>query len=125
PAGCGRRAGVGGRLRELAGWEGPADLHIGLHLARRGYVAFCPRCFLWEYRRPPGLETAVQWLRTRHPSVTGMAKMLYDATRAVDLLVALPDVDPGRVGAIGHSLGAKEALYLAAFHARIRAAVSS
>ena len=85
----------------------------------------CPRCFLWEYRRGTRLETAVDWLRARHPGVTGMAKMLYDASRAVDLLVAIDEVDPRRIGAIGHSLGAKEVLYLAAFDERIRAAVSS
>ena len=59
------------------------------------------------------------------PGVTGMAKMLYDATRAVDLLASMEDVDPHRIGAIGHSLGAKEVLYLAAFDERVRAAVSS
>ena len=51
--------------------------------------------------------------------------MLYDASRAVDLLVAIEDVDPHRIGAIGHSLGAKEVLYLAAFDERVRAVVSS
>ena len=51
--------------------------------------------------------------------------MLFDARRAVDLLASQPDVDPDRLGAIGHSLGAKEALYLAAFDPRIRATVSS
>jgi hypothetical protein len=54
-----------------------------------------------------------------------MAKMLYDAMRAVDILASLPYVDPGRIGAIGHSLGAKETLYLAAFDPRIKAAVAS
>jgi hypothetical protein len=45
--------------------------------------------------------------------------------RAVDLLTSLPQVDPSRIGAVGHSLGAKEVLYLAAFDLRIRAAVFS
>jgi pimeloyl-ACP methyl ester carboxylesterase len=71
------------------------------------------------------VESAVAWLRRRHPQVTGMAKMLFDATRAVDMLAAQADVDPRRIGAIGHSLGAKEVLYLAAFDERVRAAVSS
>jgi dienelactone hydrolase len=112
-------------IRQPAGLEGPANLHIGLHLARRGYVALCPRCFLWDYRRAGQPESAVAWLHGRHPEVTGMAKMLFDASRAVDLLAIQPDVDPGRIGAIGHSLGAKEVLYLAAFDQRVRAAVSS
>jgi hypothetical protein len=112
-------------IRQPAGLEGPADKHIALHLARRGYVAFCPRCFLWQYSEPKRLATAVDWLHRRHPGVTGMAKMLFDARRAVDLLASQPDVSPGRLGAIGHSLGAKEALYLAAFDPRVRAVVSS
>jgi len=112
-------------IRQPAGLEGPEELHIGLHLARRGYVAFCPRNFLWQYRRDGRIETAVAWLRQHHPNVTGMAKMLLDATRGVDLLAAQPDVDSRRIGAIGHSLGAKEVLYLAAFDERVRASVSS
>jgi pimeloyl-ACP methyl ester carboxylesterase len=54
-----------------------------------------------------------------------MHKMLYDAQRAVDILAAVPDIDAQRIGAVGHSLGAKETLYLAAFDDRIRAAVAS
>jgi dienelactone hydrolase len=112
-------------IRQPAGLDGPADLHIGLHLARRGYVAFCPRCFLWEDRKGGPLTQAVGRFHARHPGATGMAKMLFDAMRAVDLLTGDPDVDRGRIGAIGHSLGAKEVLYLAAFDPRVRATVSS
>jgi dienelactone hydrolase len=112
-------------IRQPAGLEGPADKHIGLHLARDGFVTICPRCFLWQYGERGKITGAVDWLRRRHPGVTGMAKMLFDATRAVDLLASQPDVDPKRLGAIGHSLGAKEVLYLAAFDPRIRASVSS
>lgn len=112
-------------IRQPAGLEGPEDKFIGLHLARRGYVTFCPRNYLWQYGRAGKLTEAVDWLRKRHPGVTGMAKMLFDAVRAVDVLASQPDVDPKRIGAIGHSLGAKESLYLAAFDDRVRAAVSS
>ncbi len=51
--------------------------------------------------------------------------MLLDGMVAMNVLESLPSVDPKRMGAIGHSLGAKEALYLAAFDPRVRAAVSS
>ena len=54
-----------------------------------------------------------------------MAKMLYDAMRAVDVLESLPYVDKQRLASVGHSLGAKETLYLAAFDERIKAAVAS
>jgi pimeloyl-ACP methyl ester carboxylesterase len=53
-----------------------------------------------------------------------MARMLYDAMCAVDVLAKRPEVNADRIGAIGHSLGGKEALYLAAFDDRIKAAVS-
>lgn len=112
-------------IRQPAGLEGPEDKHIGLHLARRGYVALCPKNYLWQYGEPGKLGMAVDWLRARHPEITGMAKMLFDAVRAVDALVAQPEVDPGRLGAIGHSLGGKEAFYLGAFDERVRATVSS
>ncbi len=112
-------------IRQPAGLEGPPNVHLGWHLARRGYVAICPRCFLWQEGGNRRLDNAVDGLARRHPGVKGMAKMLFDAARAVDLLVSLGDVDPARIGAIGHSLGAKEVLYLSAFDARIRASVSS
>jgi dienelactone hydrolase len=112
-------------IRQPAGLEGTEDKWIGLHLARRGYVAICPRCYLWQYGGPGHYDEAVAWLSRRHPGVTGMAKMLFDAVRAVDLLASQPDVARDRIGAIGHSLGAKEALYLAAFDERVRATVSS
>ena len=51
--------------------------------------------------------------------------MLYDAMRAVDVLESLPQVDRNRIGAVGHSLGAKETLYLAAFDERVKVAVAS
>jgi pimeloyl-ACP methyl ester carboxylesterase len=51
--------------------------------------------------------------------------MTLDAVRAADYLESLPEVDRERIACIGHSLGAKEVLYAAAFDERYRAAVSS
>ncbi|MDX1966984.1 MAG: dienelactone hydrolase family protein [Planctomycetaceae bacterium] len=110
-------------IEPIAGVEGPADQHTALALARSGCVVICPRCFLWQ--DAPDYDAAVARHRQRHPQTLGMHKMLYDAQRAVDLLAAQSDVDPQRLGAYGHSLGAKETLYLAAFDERIRAAVAS
>ncbi len=133
PAGAGaRRPGavvfhptVTASIREPAGVEGRANMAIGLNLARRGWVAFCPRNFLWRDNRNLDIRSELPRFRARHPNATGMAKMLFDAITAVDILARLPDVDPGRLGAVGHSLGAKEVLYLAAFDERIRVSVSS
>lgn len=111
-------------IDEVAGVKGRDSRALGLKLAQEGFVVFCPKNFLWH---DPSLDygEAAAAFQTRHPGALGMRKMLYDAQCAVDILAALPEVDPDRIGAVGHSLGAKEALYLAAFDERIRAAVAS
>jgi dienelactone hydrolase len=110
-------------IDDIAGISGQDTKQFGLALAQRGFIVFCPRCFLWQ--DVTSLNEAVAKHRERHPDTTGMAKMLYDAMRGVDVLESLPQVDRTRIGAIGHSLGAKEALYLAAFDERIKVAASS
>lgn len=112
-------------IREPAGVEGRPNMAMGLNLARRGWVALCPRNFLWPDNRKLNIAAQLARFRQRHPKATGMAKMLFDAITAVDILASLPEVDARRLGAAGHSLGAKEVLYLAAFDERIRVAVSS
>jgi Dienelactone hydrolase and related enzymes len=96
--------------------------NTGLKLAQRGYVVICPSNFLWE---EPTYLKAVKAAKKRHPHSLGMATMLADSIRALDLLLTFSDVDPQRVGAIGHSLGGKETLYLTAFDERIQAGVAS
>lgn len=51
--------------------------------------------------------------------------MLFDAQRAVDVLESLEEVDSERIGATGHSLGAKEVFYLGAFDDRVKVIVSN
>ena len=60
-----------------------------------------------------------------NPSWTGIGKLVWDTSRAVDLLLEQPDIDDSRVLAIGHSLGGKMAFYAAVFDERITAAISS
>jgi hypothetical protein len=88
-------------------------------------VAFCPRNFLWPTDGKNFDGQQVDRLSERHPGSKGMAKMLYDAQVALDVLARMPEVDAGRLCAVGHSLGAKEVLYLAALDERVKAAVSS
>lgn len=110
-------------IKPIAGLSGPEDKHSAVHLARAGFVVICPENFLWQ--NAATLVDAVEQFHQRHPNSLGMAKMLYDAQRAVDVLQQTDGVDPNRIGTFGHSLGAKEALYLAAFDERIRSAVAS
>lgn len=110
-------------IEPIAGVKGPEEKQIGLKLAQRGFVVFCPRCFLWQDAK--NYNEAVATFKKRHPKTLGMRKMLYDARRGVDVLESLSYVDAKRIGAVGHSLGAKETLYLMAFDDRIKAGVAS
>jgi len=110
-------------IEEIAGLKGREGRDHGVTLARRGFVVFCPRNFLWK--NAESYEKSAARFRQGHPQTLGMRKMLFDAQRAIDVLESLPDVDRRRIGCVGHSLGGKEVLYLAAFDERIQAAVGS
>lgn len=110
-------------IDQVAGVVASKGRDLGLKLAQRGFIVICPRNFLWQ--SVTHYSEAVERHRKRHPGTLGMHKMLYDAQRATDILSGLPEVDARRIGATGHSLGAKETLYLTAFDERIRAGVAS
>ncbi|HZN37133.1 MAG TPA: dienelactone hydrolase family protein [Pirellulaceae bacterium] len=112
-------------IRQPAGLEGPPEKHFGLRYAKQGCVCFCPRNYLWPKTNGIAAAAEAEKYLKRVPGSKGMTKMLYDALVAVDILAALPEVDPERIGSVGHSLGAKETLYLAAFDERVKATVSS
>jgi acetyl esterase/lipase len=102
--------------RESAGLGGAANLHYAVELARRGYVVLVPDYpSLGDYR--------YDFHRSKYAS--GSMKGIVNHIRGVDLLCGLAEVDPGRIGAIGHSLGGHNAMFLAAFDSRIKAVVSS
>lgn len=112
-------------IRQPAGLEGPPEKQFGLRYARKGCVCFCPRNYLWPKTQGISAQPEAKKYLDRVPGSKGMTKMLYDALVAVDILAAQPEVDPARIGSVGHSLGAKETLYLAAFDERVKATVSS
>jgi len=116
---------VGHSIRQPAGVEGKPEKAFGLKLAQQGYVTFCPKNFLWPTNHKIEADQETKRFHARRPKCKGMAKMLHDATVAVDILAAQPEVDPSRVGSVGHSLGAKEVLYLAAFDERVKVTISS
>jgi dienelactone hydrolase len=111
-------------IDEPVGIAGREPMHVALHLVRRGYVCIVPRCFLWGYGGTTDLRAATERLLATPPWKTGMAKMVWDGMRALDLLETRTEVDRTRIGCIGHSLGGKTALYLGAFDARVAATVS-
>lgn len=85
-------------------------------LAERGYVTLAPNYpLLAKYQ--PDLK-ALGW-------ESGTLKAVWDNVRGLDLLESLPYVQPGNMGAIGHSLGGHNAVYTSVFEPRIQAIVSS
>ena len=117
-------------IRQPAGLGSQPEKAFALDLARRNYVTIAPENFLWCYPGEGGAGgsrylRAAETFLARHPGVKGMAKMIHDASRSVDYLLTLPAVRRDAIGAIGHSLGAKEVTYLMAFDRRIACGVSS
>jgi len=123
---------------EPAGLSADAMYHYGIELARRGYCVIAPDQLAFEDRRGGSEVTRVE-----NPVLDGMtneryefqrcllhgstlqAKYLFDLGRAIDFLERIPFVNAKRIGCVGHSLGGQEALWLAWYDRRIKAAVSS
>lgn len=101
---------------EPAGLAGSANLQYAKELAERGYVTLSP-----DY--PSFGEHPYDFNQPEFAS--GSMKAIWDNIRAVDLLTTLPEVDPERIGVIGHSLGGHNALFTAPFEPRLKAVVSS
>jgi len=101
---------------EPAGLGKREDLRYAVHLAERGYVTLAP-----DY--PSFGEYRYDFANSGYQS--GSMKAVWNNMRAVDLLQALPEVDPGCIGCIGHSLGGHNAMFTAAFDSRIKVIVSN
>ena len=110
--------------------EGP-ETSIAARLVKKGYVVLCPKCFIYGEEAVPATDLRdihrqeVQRMQRRHPRWTGLARMILDGIRAVDVLCSFPFVNQGRIGTIGHSLGGKQVLFVMAFDKRVKAGVSS
>lgn len=108
---------------EPAGLGGDPNLGYALELAERGYVTLAP-----EYPNPLRFDQGYGgyiYDAYRHGYRSNTMKGIWNHIRAVDLLQSLPEVDPGDIAAIGHSLGGHNTLFAAAFDHRIQVLVSS
>ncbi len=123
---------------------------IGTELVRRGYVVISIDMFFWGERRMVLDDDPDEW-KTRPTTISSesltkfnqrssaseqlMGRTLlsagvtwagiiaWDDIRTVDYLVTRLEVDPQRIGCIGHSVGGLRSAYLAALDDRIKAAV--
>jgi len=86
-------------------------------LAQRGYVVIAP-----DYPSMGDLKN-YDFENDRYES--GTMKGIFDHMRCVDLLQSRKEVDPKRIGVIGHSLGGHNAIFAGAFDERFKVIVSS
>jgi dienelactone hydrolase len=101
---------------EPAGLGKNENLRYAVHLAERGYVTLAPDYPSFGTYRYDFKKSAFQ---------SGSMKAIWNNVIAIDLLQSLPEVDPNRIGCIGHSLGGHNALFTAAFDQRIKVVVSN
>ncbi|RPI28647.1 MAG: hypothetical protein EHM61_04415 [Acidobacteria bacterium] len=127
-----------------------AGRSIADELARQGYVVIVPDMLHWGERGlyfdadPPRIvkrtlevtradveefnrrSSAHEELISRTAltcGVTWSGIIVWDDLRVTDYLISRPEVDAGKVGCIGLSLGSVRSIYLGALHEAVRAAV--
>jgi dienelactone hydrolase len=103
---------------EPAGLGGLPNLHYAHELAQRGFVCIVP-----DY--PSFGEYPYDFKTQGKHYASGSMKAIWNNLRAVDVLESVPQVDPDRIGVIGHSLGGHNALFTAVFDLRLNAVVPS
>ncbi len=92
------------------------DRAYAVHLAEMGYVTLAPDYLnSGEYKFDP--------YRNGYDSAT--MKGIWNHMRCVDYLQSLPEVDPARIGVIGHSLGGHNSIFVAVFDPRIKCVISN
>jgi dienelactone hydrolase len=113
---------------EVVGLAGDPDQAYAAELAQRGYVVIAPDALAFEERNWSNPSGDAEYFELATRLVQGqtlLAKCLHDVSVAIDYLAARPDVDPLRIGFIGHSYGGRMAIWAPAIDTRIRASVSN
>lgn len=121
---------------EPAGEGGDPMYFYGKELCLCGFAVICPDHLGFEERIPGDEELERRrinasfnerelFCRAISSGSTLQAKYVHDLSVAVDVLCECGFVDANRIGAIGHSLGGQETLWLTFYDKRIKAGVSS
>ena len=114
---------------EVVGRAGNPQQAYAAELCARGYITLAPDAVGFEERRHPRLtgDTYERFLSQELllKGLTLQGKLVWDVMRAVDYLESRQDVDPNRIGMIGHSLGAMETWFSMPAEPRIAVGAAS
>src|SRR5947209_5585775 len=100
----------------VAGLGNDPNMAYAVELAKRGYVTLAPDYVgMGEYHLDPYAQG--------YASAT--MKGVWNHMRCIDYLASLPEVDAGHVGAMGHSLGGHNSMFLGVFDERVKCVVSN
>lgn len=98
------------------------DQAYGLHLAKRGFITLSYDLLSAGERQYPGckpFDTAPFYEKYPNWSVRG--KDLWDVTRAIDFLQSMDEVNPDKIGSMGHSQGGGITIHAMVADSRIKA----
>ncbi|MBU0611440.1 MAG: alpha/beta hydrolase family protein [Armatimonadetes bacterium] len=105
---------------------------FALQMVRRGFVVIAPEHLGFGERRDPwDIAKGAGGSCQQHSMAamlfgrTNSGLRVYDVMRAIDVLQARPEVDPGRIGCLGISGGGLVTLFSAAMDERIQACLVS
>ncbi len=125
---------------EPEGIMGDSTMYYGKELFERGYVVICPDRYYHVERRKTCQDWGdlsqidyerdmYSWFKRNGVLLSEgrnfWGKEAYDLSRAVDVLVSLPEVDANKIGAIGHSAGANVMSFFVFFDSRVKASVAN
>ena len=120
---------------EVCGLVGDPLQAFGPALAQQGVIVLAPDSICFEDRRHncTGTEADAADVEQHYNEMcyrlvrgdTLMRKVLSDSAQGISLLRTLPQVDPARIGLLGHSYGGNTVLFHGALDERIRFACAS
>ncbi len=122
----------GGGYPELATFQGGANYHDMVRGAvAQGYVVYAPHLVMYPYGdrdRGTPIPEDVRQVLDEALLLKGTslgAVETYKISRALDVLLKRPEIDPNRVGMVGLSMGGMQTVMTTSLEPRIKVAVSS
>ena len=104
--------------KKIVDGQGPLENRaIASELAERGYVVIAPDYPSFGEQKDHDFAT--------DGFASGTILAVWNHMRSVDVLTNMNEVDPERIGVIGHSLGGHNSLFVAAHDTRLKAVVTS